>query len=209
MSKSKPKPSPPLLSILPEEITAQIVTEVIQDIVDATIIDDYDDDSITRRTVVGQYRSLLLTCKLFHNIVQEFNMAGIWLAPDTRYLVACQWRSNEEDCPRKFDRPARKYTSLSEFLQEWQMETLFQVLWAYETDVDPLIAATGNFHLNPKLSLRTIYSVFEDEISRLLRKLGRFFQLHRQSISGACTKVQKGFFNDRRWIFPLQVGKVC
>jgi hypothetical protein len=208
--KSKSKPSPPLLSILPEEITTQIVTEVIQDIVDAAIIDDYDnnyddDGPITRKAVVGQYRNLLLTCKLFHSILQEFNMTKIWFAPDTRFHFVA-WRGNEENCPQKVD---QRNTPPSPNFCKYGKEN--PCLRSFATEVDELIETTGNFHLNPVLSLQNVFHIFEDEISKLLCKLGRFFHLHRQSISwaqpGPARKYKKDFLTIGAGYFPYRLGK--
>src|SRR5271167_4422669 len=62
---------PPNLTLLsfPLELLQKIVLEIITSLVDEVIDDDFD-DSLPPINVLKQYRSLVLTCKTFHDIIQ-------------------------------------------------------------------------------------------------------------------------------------------
>src|ERR1700738_500785 len=65
--------SPPSLFILPSELITMIMEDILDDLVDAAITDQYPRVSLLPIQVLTQYRSLSLTCKTFHQFVTDYD----------------------------------------------------------------------------------------------------------------------------------------
>ena len=181
---------------LPIEIIIMIVEHTINNLIDQMIQCNSDDD-IRPASIVKDYASLILSCKVIKKIVYE-TWKAVSIVRD--YRGSLVWWRDEEDAPEPFDCIPYTYESFPEVIRDFQLARLQHDLQFGHNPLSRHVTKFGKFYLNPAYTVREAQELIEslheyqNPTSEFLFKLGPFINRRRQTTKKANQKKNQRSF---------------
>jgi hypothetical protein len=184
----------PSLTSLPCEVVTMILMDIMTSLINAVAMDMFEDD-YRPISVLRQYRSLVLTCKTFYQIIRDTRTEITIMGTDHGFLV---WWGTEEDAPDEAEDGGQTHESFSELLKAWQIEALRRDLWIEGIDVKARVQQLGKFYANPVLTACDVKEIAVDEqINTWLLMLGQYFADRSREITLADNLKKRWKFKDQ------------